>query len=293
MLVPFLLCSLIWGSTWLVIKDQIANDIPPVWSVTYRFIIAASAMFFLTAFRRLPFRIDARGQVVAAILGVLQFTLNFNFVYNAEYYVTSGLVAVLFALLIIPNAVLGRIFLGQKITGSFVAGSIVAIAGVALLFVHEYRAAPGTADMVAWGVGFTLLGILSASIANVMQAAKTLKAYPIIPLLAWAMLWGAALNGLYAFITSGPPVWENDWSYFGGILWLGIAASAVTFPLYFGLIRQIGAAKAAYSSVLVPVTAMTLSTIFEGYVWSTLAIGGAVLAMAGLLIAMQARKKSV
>ncbi len=292
-LVPFLLCSLIWGSTWLVIKDQIAGGIPPVWSVTYRFIIAASAMFFLTAFRRLPFRIDARGQVVAAILGVLQFTLNFNFVYNAEYYVTSGLVAVLFALLIIPNAVLGRIFLNQKITGSFVAGSIVAIAGVALLFVHEYRAAPGNAEMVAWGVGFTLLGILSASIANVMQAAKALKTYPIIPLLAWAMLWGAALNGLYAFITAGAPVWENDWSYFGGILWLGIAASAVTFPLYFGLIRQIGAAKAAYSSVLVPVTAMTLSTIFEGYIWSTLAIGGAVLAMAGLLIAMQARRKSV
>jgi len=247
-------------------------------------------MFVLTGFRKLPFGIGRRGQVIAAILGVLQFMLNFNFVYNAEYYVTSGLVAVLFAMLIIPNAVLGRIFLGQKITGGFIAGSIVALGGVALLFVHEYRAAPSEVGTLAWGVGFTILGILSASIANVMQGSKALGSYPIISLLAWAMLWGAGLNGCYALITTGAPVWENDWSYFGGIAWLGIAASAVTFPLYFGLIRKIGAAKAAYTSILVPVTAMTLSTIFEGYVWSPLAIGGAVLAMIGLLLAMQARK---
>ncbi len=289
-ILPFLLVALIWGSTWLVIKDQIAGGVPPIWSVTYRFIIAAGAMFVVARWRKLPFDIGKQGQAIAMILGLMQFTLNFNFVYNAEFHITSGLVAVLFALLIIPNAVLGWIFLDQKISAGFVAGSAVAIAGVTLLFVHEYRAAPGAAATVAIGAGLTLLGILSASVANVMQGSKALSSYPIISLVAWAMLWGALMNGTYALVTSGAPVWENDWWYLGGIMWLGVMASAVAFPLYFGLIRKIGAAKAAYTSVLVPVTAMTLSTIFEGYVWSPLAAGGAVLAMVGLLIAMQARK---
>ncbi len=291
-LLPFLLVSLIWGSTWLVIRDQL-NVVPPSWSVTYRFIVAGAAMFAVAAWRRLPLRLGTRGQIFAVLLGVAQFTLNFNFVYRAELYITSGLVAVLFALLIIPNAILGRIFLGQKIQTGFIIGSIIAIFGVAMLFIHEYRAAPGELYIVALGVGFTVLGILSASVANVMQAAKSLKVYPIISLLAWAMLWGALINAVYAFATVGAPTWDARWEYTAGILWLGIAASAVTFPLYFTLVRQIGAAKAAYSSVLVPVTAMTLSTIFEGYVWSPLAMGGAGLAMAGLLIAMQARKKPV
>ena len=288
-LLPFLLVSLIWGSTWLVIKDQL-GIVPAGWSITYRFLTAAAAMFVMVRFRKLPFWLGGRGFGFAFLLGVAQFTLNFNFVYRAEMYITSGLVAVLFGLLIVPNALFGRLFLKQHISGGFIAGSLVAMAGVALLFVHEYRAAGGGVGYVALGAGLTLLGVLSASSANILQATRALAHYPIISLLAWAMLWGAALNAVFALATAGAPVWDSRWQYLGGIIWLGVAASALAFPLYFGLIRKIGAAKAAYSSVLVPVIAMTLSTVFEGYVWSPLAAGGAGLAMAGLLIAMRARK---
>ena len=43
-LVPFLLTAVIWGSTWLVIKGQL-GDVPPSWSVTWRFTGAAIGMF--------------------------------------------------------------------------------------------------------------------------------------------------------------------------------------------------------------------------------------------------------
>ena len=79
-------------------------------------------------------------------------------------------------------------------------------------------------------------------------------------------------------------------SYLGGIVYLALAGSVVTFPLYFQLIRDWGAGRAAYNGVAVPVVAMALSTLFEGYRWGALAIGGAVLAMAGLLIALSGRK---
>jgi drug/metabolite transporter (DMT)-like permease len=64
----------------------------------------------------------------------------------------------------------------------------------------------------------------------------------------------------------------------------------VAFPLYFGIIRVIGPAKAAYSSVLIPVIAMLLSTLFEGYRWSLLAGAGAALAGIGLVVALKARR---
>ena len=50
-LVPFALVTLIWGSTWIVIKGQL-GVVPPSWSVTYRFAIAAIAMFAFAALRR-------------------------------------------------------------------------------------------------------------------------------------------------------------------------------------------------------------------------------------------------
>ena len=291
-LFPFLLVSLIWGSTWLVIKDQI-SDVPPSWSVSYRFIIASAAMFVLVGIKRLPVGLGRKGQFWAILIGIAQFSFNFNFVYNAELYITSGLVAVLFALLMVPNAILGRIFLGQRINSAFLTGSAIAAVGIALLFWHEYKSSPATIADVLLGVTLTVGGILSASVANVMQALPRLKSYPILTLLAWAMFWGAAINILVSWIMVGPPVIEMRAAYLGGILYLAIVGSVITFPLYFMLLREIGAGKAAYSSVLVPVVAMILSTLFEGYMWTALSAAGAILAMAGLLVALRARKRKI
>ena len=287
--VPFLLVSLIWGSTWLVIRDQI-NVVPSIWSVCYRFIVAAIGMFILARVMKFRLRLDRNGQRWAMLLGGLQFALNFNFVYAAEHHITSGLVAVLFALLIMPNALLGRWWLGRKVARSFWLGSAIATVGVALLILREYRVAPIGGEQVLIGTGLTLLGVMCASVSNVVQASDKVTRFPVVSILAWSMMWGALGNAVLAYFTYGPPVIEMRGAYLAGVLYLGLIGSVVTFPLYFGLIREIGPGKAAYTSVFVPVVAMALSTVFEDYKWSSLAIGGAILAMIGLLIAMQARK---
>lgn len=288
-LLPFAAVTLIWGSTWIVITGQLGT-VPPTWSVTYRFVIAGVAMLLWAAITRQPLRLDARGIGFAALMGAFQFALNFNFVYRAEMHVTSGLVAVVFALLLVPNAVLARIFLGQKLGRQLVIGSLIAMAGVALLFLHEIRRDPAASGEVYLGIGLTLFGVLSASIANVMQATDTAKRYPMATMLGWAMLLGAAMDGTFAWITTGPPVFDTRLTYVAGVLYLGLLGSAVSFPLYFNVLRTIGPAKAAYSSVIIPVLAMLLSTLFEGYRWSWLAAAGALLAGAGLVLALRARR---
>jgi len=288
-LIPFGIVTLIWGSTWLVIHDQIAV-VPPSWSVTYRFLTAGVAMLITALIRRERIALDWAGWRFASVLGLMQFCLNFNFVYRAEHFVTSGLVAVVFALLLVPNAVFARVFLGQRMGRQLLIGSGVAMAGVFLLFLREARvAAHGPAPVLA-GVGFTLAGVLAASIANVMQATRTAVRYPMATMLGIGMLVGAGVDAGYAWVTAGPPVIEMRWGYVLGVLYLGLVASALAFSLYFRLIRTIGPAKAAYNSVIVPVIAMVLSTIFEGYRWSWLAAGGAALAGAGLVIALRARR---
>ena len=288
-LIPFGIITLIWGSTWIVIRDQL-GVVPASWSVCYRFLVAGVAMLAWAAWKREPLWLDARGLRFAGLLGLPQFCLNFNFVYRAEAHITSGLVAVIFALLLVPNALLARIFLGQRLGRQLLIGSLVAIAGVGLLFLHELRAAGAGGAEVALGVGLTMLGVLSASCANVMQATPTAREYPMATMLGLAMLIGAGINAAYALVTVGPPVFEARAVYWLGVLYLGLFASAVAFTLYFGIIRVIGPAKAAYSGVLTPVIAMILSTFFEGYRWSLLAAAGAVLALTGLVIALRAKR---
>jgi drug/metabolite transporter (DMT)-like permease len=287
-LFPFLLVTLIWGSTWIVIAGQL-GIVPPSWSVAYRFLVGAAAMFAYAAIRRERLTLSGRAWGFAALLGVAQFAFNFNFVYRAEQHITSGLVAVLFALLIVPNTLLGRLFLKTKVERRFLAGAGIAIVGVGMMIVHEYRSAALGAGEVLFGTALTLAGVMSASIANIMQGTHLARAQSMVVMIAWAMLFGALCNAGYAWITAGPPAIEPTAAYIGGVLYLGVIASAVTFPLYFNIIRDVGPGPAAWSSVLIPIIAMSFSTALEGYRWAPLSAVGAAVALIGLVIAVVKR----
>ena len=287
-LTAFLVVTLLWGGTWLVIKDQL-SAVPPSWSIAYRFVVASLGMFALAKLRGEPMILPKSGWKWALGLGFFQFSLNFSFVYNAERFITSGLVAVMFALLVVPNAIFGRIVLGQPIRREFVLGSSIAAVGIALLLAQEWRASPATLEEVVLGAALTAGGIVSASAANIMQAMEGAKRLPLLTLLAWAMAIGAAIHAIFALATQGPPSFDPRPAYGLGILYLGLLGSVATFPLYYGLVRRVGAGQAAYTSVIVPVVAMVLSTLFENYRWAPLPAAGAILAMIGMVVAMRGR----
>jgi drug/metabolite transporter (DMT)-like permease len=283
--IPFVIITLIWGSTWIVIKDQL-GEVPPTWSVTYRYVIACAAMFAYAAAIRAPLRIGREGHMLAAAFGIPQFVLNFNAVYAAEQYITSGVVAVVFALLLVPNSGLAWLFLKHPLSRRFLIGSGVAMVGVALLFVNELRNASVPTGAVVAGIGLTLIGVLSASVSNVMQSTGRMRSRPVASMVAWGMFYGTIVNAAIALVGYGAPVFEDRLGYWLGVVYLGLFASALAFTFYFNIIRAVGPGKAAYSSVLVPIIAMTFSTIFEDYRWSALAVAGGLLALGGLVVAL-------
>ena len=287
LLIPFLLITLIWSSTWIVIKDQL-GVVPGVWSVSYRFFIAGAVMLAIARLSGARLGIGRAGHALALLLGLLQFVINYNSVYIAELYITSGLAAVVFALLVVPNALLARIFFGARITARFALGSTIAMAGVALLFVQEMRHTSISSGAVVAGLAWTLVAVLAASVANVMQLAQGVKSRSIAAMLGWAMLYGAGADAAIAWAAAGPPAFDPRPSYWLGLVYLSVVASSLAFWLYYRIIRQIGPARAAYSSVLIPIVAMALSTAFEGYRWSAVAAAGGALGIIGLVIALRA-----
>ncbi|HVU31084.1 MAG TPA: DMT family transporter [Sphingomicrobium sp.] len=280
-ILPFIVFTAIWGSTWIVIRGQL-GIVPPQWSVTYRFVIAAIAMAVVAAFKGESLRIGRKGLLAAIFLGFTQFCINFDAVYLAERHITSGVVATVFALLLIPSSFFSWAFLGHHPTKRFVWSSLVAVAGIGLLFAHELRAHSASAPQVVAGIALTFVGMLGASIANVVQARPEIRRFPLFALLAWSMAAGALIDGLIAFILTGPPVLDPRPVYWAGLLYLALAASVLTFSLYYPVIRRIGPAKTAYSSVIVPIIAMGFSTWLEHYRWTPLAVAGAILALGGM-----------
>jgi drug/metabolite transporter (DMT)-like permease len=289
---PFIVFTAIWGSTWIVIRGQLGT-VPPQWSVAYRFTIAAVAMALIAAAKGDGLRLGRGGLTAAIFLGFTHFCINFDAVYLAERHITSGVVATVFALLLIPSSLMGWAFLGQRPTQRFAWSSLVAVTGIALLFVHELRAHAASTRQVVSGIGITLIGMIGASIANVVQARPEIRRFPLFPLLAWSMAAGAVIDALFAFALTGPPAFDPRPAYWAGLLYLALAASVLTFTLYYPVIRRIGPAKAAYSSVIVPIIAMGFSTWLEDYHWTSLTIAGAVLALGGMAAALSRSRSTV
>jgi drug/metabolite transporter (DMT)-like permease len=290
--IPFIIFTAIWGSTWIVIRGQLGT-VPPQWSVTYRFVIAALAMAALAKWKGDDLRIGRKGLLAAIFLGFTQFCINFNAVYLAERHITSGVVATVFALLLIPATLLGWARLGHKPCRRFALSSLVAVSGIVLLFLHEINEHPADGRQIALGIGITLVGMLGAAIANVTQARPEVRRYPLFALLAWSMAAGALIDGIIAFAMTGGPSFDPRPSYWLGVLYLALAASVLTFSLYYPVVRKIGPAKAAYSSVLVPIIAMGFSTWLEHYRWTGLTIAGALLALGGMAAAMRKDRSGV
>jgi drug/metabolite transporter (DMT)-like permease len=288
--VPFAVVALIWGTTWWVITTQL-SAVPAAWSVTYRFVIAAPAMALLAVVQGSSLAMPGKAHRLAMLIGLCQFCGNYMFVYEAERHLTSGIVALMLGLMLVPNTVLGWIWLGQHITARFAIGSAVAIAGIALLLTNEAQLAP-LGGNVWLGVALALGGMISAAVANVVQANETGRTVPLASLLTWAMIYGVLIDGTLAWATHGPPVLPRDLSFWAGTTYLAIAGSVVTFPLYFKLVRDLGAGKAAYNGIVTLILAMAISTLLEGYKWTPLAVAGSVLSLAGLVVALRARSPS-
>ena len=290
--IPFIVFTAIWGSTWIVIRTQL-GIVPPQWSVTYRFIIAAAGMAMLALWKGESLSLGRKGLLAATFLGFTQFCVNFNAVYLAEQHITSGVVATVFALLLIPASLLGWLILGHRPSPRFAWSSLVAVTGIVLLFVHEIREHPANSGQIAAGIGLTLAGMIGAAIANVVQAHPEIRRFPLFALLAWSMAAGALIDGMIALAMTGPPVLDARPAYWVGVLYLALLASVLTFSLYYPVVRKIGPAKAAYSSVIVPIIAMGFSTWIEHYKWTGLTVAGALLALGGMAAALKRDRSGV
>jgi drug/metabolite transporter (DMT)-like permease len=162
---------------------------------------------------------------------------------------------------------------------------LLGIVGVGLLF-RDQLALSGTREETMLGLGLVTAGVLSASVANVMQASPRATRHPAFAGLGWAMLMGAGMNAALALVVAGPPQFDPAPAYWLGFLYLGVVASAVAFALYFDLVREMGPAEAAWTGVLIPILAMAISTVVEDFQWTVQGILGCGLALAGLVVAL-------
>ena len=280
----FVVPSAIWGSTWLAITYQL-GDVGPEVSVAYRFALAAAilAVWCLASGRSLRF--SRRQHLLLAGLGVMLFGLNYIGVYQAERFVASGLVAVLFSTLVFINPIGLRLFFGTPLTGRTFVAAALGVAGVALLFLPEFGRARGSD--AAYGIAFGIGSTIVASGGNLLAQHAQRQGIPTLAGNCWGMGYGAAVAALCALALGERWTFDTQPGYVISLAYLAVFGSVVAFGAYLTLLRRIGATRAAYTAVATPVIALALSTLFEGYRWTWVGALGVLLAIAGVVLSLR------
>jgi drug/metabolite transporter (DMT)-like permease len=279
----FAIATLIWGSTWLVITFQLGAVAAEV-SVAYRFALAASilAVWCRATGRSLAF--SRRDHAFLVAQGVLMFGANYVAIYEAEHYLTSGLVAVLFSTIVFTNPLGMRIVYGVRLSRRTLFAAMLGVAGVALLFLREFPMAQSRAS-IGLGIAFGLAATLLATGGNLIAVRNHDARVGVLEGTVWGMTWGAATAALIAVVTGAPWTFDPSPRYVLSLLYLAVFGSIIAFGAYFMLIKKAGIAIASYTSVAIPVIAVLLSTLFEGFAWTwTAALGIAFAAIGNYLV---------
>lgn len=278
----YLITTLIWGSTWLAIKFQLGVVSPEV-SIAYRFGLAAILLFVFSAVRRLPMRFSWRQHLFIALQGFLLFSINYFLVYVAELYLASALVAIIFSMIIITNVIFGAIFLRAPVRVRVVVGAVIGILGIILIFAPQLANFNITGD-VSLGLLLAAASVLSASLGNIVSARNQRNDLPVIQTNAFGMAYGAAFMLVLALFNGAPLTFDTSTSYIISLLYLALFGSVIAFGTYLTLLGRIGPDRAAYITVVFPVIALILSTLFEGITWSIGQLGGVALVLLGNVI---------
>ena len=278
---------LIWGTTWYVITFQLGVVEPEI-SLVYRFGLAAVCVFLYAKATGSPLSLSWRDHGFVALQGATLFCLNYWMTYLSTQYLTSGLVAVIFTAIIFFNLVNARMIFATPIERRVLLAAGAGVFGVALLFLPELKAAIDDPE-IARGAAFALAATYVASLGNMAAMRNTGAGLPVVTVNAYGIAYGAAGLAAIAAIRGAPIAFDPRWPYVLSLLYLSLAGTALAFGLYLALLKRIGAARAAYSSVLFPVVALAVSTLFEGYRWTLPAIAGLAVLIGGNAMALGRR----
>jgi drug/metabolite transporter (DMT)-like permease len=266
--------------------------VPPEVSVAYRFAIAALLMFAWVALRRLPLRFSPRDHLFIALQGALIFSTNFVLFYLAAVTLATGLLAVVFSTASIMTLLLTAVLRRRRPSARTALGALLGSGGIALVFWPEIAAfslGPGA----GLGLLLSLGGTLSFSLGGLVVARNQAAGLSVRGSTAWAMAYGTLLLTLFVVARGASLTFDPALPYVGSLLYLAAFGSVVAFACYFALLGRIGAERSAYATVLFPIVALTISTLFEGYHWSAAALAGVLLIVAGNLLVLTKPRTSV
>ena len=272
--------SLIWGTTWLVIKIGL-EGVPPFLGVSIRFLFAGAILLLISIIKNRELSISIELLKISALIGILLFTVSYSAVYWAEQYISSGLASVLFATMPLFVALFAGIFLkNENLSPLRLLGMIIGIGGIILIFLESMGADEGLSSK---GLIVMTLSPISAALSIVITK-KHIHSFNPLVLNGTSMLIGGFSTLLihFYFSSSSPVVW--DLTSVSALLYLSIFGSAVAFGIYYWMLQHTQVITVSLVAFISPVIAVFLGAALLSESLSRIQLIGSVFVLGGVVL---------
>lgn len=288
-LLLYFLTIAIWGSTWILAKFQV-DEVSALQSVLFRYVIAAVLLQGAISVMRSRNRHSLRIHGKFLLLGSFLFCWNYVLFYTAtELGLTTGLIAVIFSLIITMNMANNAMLFGERPELSTVVGAIVGLVGISMVFAEDIAALEGEGLLLA--VALCVVATYLASLGNMMSKKLQREGVSVTGANSWGMTYGAAILLVVVVLFDDPIRIPTTWPFLSSLFFLAVVGSIVAFWSYLTLLGRVGADKAAYAMIVFPIWSLVLSWMFEGFEWTSLkAVGVGVILIGNVFIVDRRRR---
>ncbi|MBX9456015.1 MAG: DMT family transporter [Rhizobium sp.] len=276
--------GLLWGGSFFFAGIAVKH-VPPFTLAFLRFSLAALALHVFIAGRLSIYPLLRQRWRPFLVLGLLNNVLPHSLIFFGQSEIGAGLASILNATTPIWTVIIAHFATrDETLSGRKVAGVLIGLLGTVLLFAPQVSPGAGLPfEAPLWAMALPLVAAISYGFAAVwgrrfrdvappvtaagQLTASTLVALPIA--LVHDMPWQLPV----------PPV-----TVIAAVLALALLSTALAYVLFFRLIGMAGATNASLVTLLVPPSAILLSTLFLGERMGSADWLGLALILAGLVV---------
>jgi drug/metabolite transporter (DMT)-like permease len=276
---------LLWASAFSVGKLAV-TDCPPLFVLAARFLLAGIIILGAAAIWGNPFKLSRRDKLIFAILGVANQAAALGLAYIGVRSISSGLSALIISANPVLTAVLGALFLNERLTARKVLGLLLGIGGVA--FIVGSRLALGADHAV--GIAFTVAALISLVCGTILFKRFTPKGGFWIGNGVQSLAAAFAILP-FAFIFEKTADIVPSWRLAISVVYLAAVVSIFAYLLWFRLLDALGAIGASSYHFLMPPLGMLFGWLLLGEHMAATDLAGIVPVAAGIyLVTRQARE---
>lgn len=254
-----ILLSILWGGSFFFV-GVVVNDLPPLTIVTLRVGIAAFTLWGIAMMLGLrpPKSLKVWGAFLG--MGLLNNVIPFALIVWGQTQIASGLASILNAATPIFTVVVAGILLpDERPTPLKLFGVVLGFVGVVVMI--------GVPALGGVGSLFAQLAIVAATVSYAFAGVygrrfKSLGINPVVTAAGQVTASTLLLLPITLFVDGTIDTERTNMSTWIAITGLAVASTAIAYVLYFKILELAGATNVLLVTLLVPVSATLLGSLF-------------------------------